>query len=87
LDDSGEKITSVAVERGSPCGSTHHAAEKMVGMSVNDVVPRAGLIVHQFPCLASMQQEEIDKGIFEPLMNISGYVMNEEIEAELKPAD
>jgi hypothetical protein len=87
LDDSGENITSVAVERGSPCGSTHHAAEKMVGMSVNDVVPRAGLIVHQFPCLASMQQEEIDKGIFEPLMNISGYVMNEEIEAELKPAD
>jgi thymidylate synthase len=87
LDDSGEKITSVAVERGSPCGSTHHAAEKMVGMSINDVVPRAGLIVHQFPCLASMQQEEIDKGIFEPLMNISGYVMNEEIEAELKPAD
>jgi hypothetical protein len=25
--------------------------------------------------------------VFEPLMNISGYVMNEEIEAELKPAD
>ncbi len=84
-DDSGEKITSVVVERGSPCGSTHHAAGKMIGMSVNDVVPRAGLIVHQFPCLASMQQEEIDKGVFEPLMNISGYVMNEEIEAGLKP--
>ncbi|HEY95289.1 MAG TPA: hypothetical protein G4O15_10195 [Dehalococcoidia bacterium] len=84
LDDNGEKITSVVVERGSPCGSTHHTVEKMVGMSVNDVVPRAGLMVHQFPCLASMQQEEIDKGVFEPLMNISGYVMNEEIEAELK---
>ena len=87
LDDSGEKITAVIVERGSPCGSTHHAAEKMVGMSVDDVVPRAGLIVHQFPCLASMQQEEIDKGVFEPLMNISGYVMNEEIEAELQLGD
>jgi len=87
LDDSGEKITSVVVVRGSPCGSTHHAAEKMVSMPVNDVVPRAGLIVHQFPCLASMQQEEIDKGVFEPLMNISGYVMNEEIEAELKLSD
>jgi hypothetical protein len=87
LDDSGENITNVVVERGSPCGSTHHAAEKMVGMSVNEVVPRAGLVVHQFPCLASMQQEEIDAGIFEPLMNISGYVMNEEVEAELKPGD
>lgn len=87
LDDSGERITNIVVERGSPCGSTHHAAEKMVGMSVNDVVPRAGLVVHQFPCLASMQQEEIDKGVFEPLMNVSGYVMNEEIEAELTSAD
>jgi hypothetical protein len=59
----------------------------MVGMSVNDVVPRAGLVVHQFPCLASMQQEEIDKGVFEPLMNISGYVMNEGVESAFKPAD
>ena len=87
LDDSGEKITSVVVERGSPCGSTHHAAEKIVGMPIIDVVPRAGLVVHQFPCLASMQQEEIDKGVFEPLMNISGYVMNKEIEAGSKQAD
>ena len=85
LDDSGEKITAVVVERGSACGSTHHAAEKMVGMSVGEVVPRAGLIVHQFPCLASMQQEEIDKGVFEPSMNVSGYVMNEGVETGLKP--
>lgn len=84
LDGSGENIATVVVERGSPCGSTCHAAEKMAGMSVNDVMPRAGLIVHQFPCLASMQQDEIDKGVFEPLMNISGYLMNEEVEAKLK---
>lgn len=87
LDDSGKKIAGVIVERGSPCGSTHHAAEKMVGMSIHNVVPYAGLVVHQFPCLASMQQEEIDKGVFEPLMNISGYVMNEVVEAELKSSD
>ncbi|MBN2076307.1 MAG: hypothetical protein JW762_12220 [Dehalococcoidales bacterium] len=87
LDDSDKIIVSVVVERGSPCGSTYHAAEKMVGMSVNDVVPRAGLVVHQFPCLASMQQEEIDKGVFKPLMNVSGYVMNEGVEAELTSAD
>ena len=84
LDESKEIITAAVVERCSPCGSTHHAAEKMVGMAVNEVVPHVGLIVHQFPCLASMQQEEIDKGVYEPLMSISGYVMNEEIEADLK---
>ncbi|UCD09695.1 MAG: hypothetical protein JSU79_03360 [Dehalococcoidales bacterium] len=87
LDDSAEKVITAVVERGSPCGSTHHAAEKMIGMSINEVVPHAGLVVHQFPCLASMQQEEIDRGVFEPLMNISGYVINEEIEVKLKSSD
>jgi hypothetical protein len=83
LDQQGEKITAVNVERGSPCGSTHHVAEKLVGMAVKEVVPLAGLLVHQYPCLASMQQDEIDKGIFEPVMNISGYVMNDEIERNI----
>ena len=84
LDKKGEKIVAATVERGSPCGSSHHVAEKLVGMAVKEAVPRAGLIVHQYPCLASMQQDEIDKGTFEPLMNISGYVMNDEIERELQ---
>ncbi len=83
VDQTGEKIIAVTVERGSPCGSTHHVAEKLVGMAVKEAVPRAGLIVHQYPCLASMQQDEIDKGVFEPVMNISGYVMNDEIERVL----
>jgi hypothetical protein len=83
VDRKGEKITEVVVERGSPCGSTHHVAEKLAGMAIKEVVPRAGLIVHQYPCLASMQSDEIDKGVLEPLMNISGYVMNDEIEQTL----
>ena len=84
LDQKGEKIMAVSVERGSPCGSAHHLAEKLVGMTVKEAVPLAGLIVHQYPCLASMQQDEIDKGIFEPVMNISGYVMNDEVERVLQ---
>jgi hypothetical protein len=85
LDGKGENIIEVIVERGAPCGSTHHSAEKLTGMAVNEAVPRAGLTVHQYPCLASMQQEEIDRGVFEPFMNISGYVMNDEVEERLKP--
>ncbi len=80
VDGNSEKITAVEVERGSPCGSTHHLAEKLVGLTVKEAVPRAGLIVHQFPCLASMQQDEIESGVFEPLMSISGYVANDEVE-------
>lgn len=84
LETQSGVIASVKVGRGSPCGSTYHAAEKLVGMKAEEVVPRAGLIVHQYPCLASMQQEEIDEGVFEPFMNISGYLVNEEIEKELQ---
>ena len=80
IDGAGKKITAVEVERGSPCGSTHHLADKLVGMAVEEAVPRAGLIVHQFPCLASMQQDEIEPGVFEPLMVVSGYVANDEVE-------
>jgi hypothetical protein len=83
LDQRGEKIVAVTVERGSPCGSTYYVAEKLVGMTTKEVIPLAGLIVHQYPCLASMQQDEIDKGVFEPVMNISGYVMNEEVKRNI----
>ena len=86
IDPVNRKITSVTVERGSPCGSTHHTAQRLVGIAMSDAVPKAGLFVHQFPCLASMQEDEIDTGILEPLMVISGYVMNEEVEQKIKSA-
>jgi hypothetical protein len=80
VDPQTSVITQVSVERGAPCGSTHFAADKLVGMTLDEVVPQAGLIDHYYPCHASMQQENIDEGLFEPLMNVSGYVMNEALE-------
>ncbi len=62
LDDDGTMIAGVEVMRGAPCGSTYHVAGKLTGMAAAEAVPKAGLIAHQFPCLASMQQDEIDKG-------------------------
>ncbi|MFC2058076.1 DUF166 domain-containing protein [Chloroflexota bacterium] len=78
-------IESVEVERGAPCGSTHHAAAGLVGLSADEAVPKAGLICHHYPCLASMQQEQIDKALFDTLMHLSGYVVNEEVEEQVKP--
>ncbi len=40
-------------------------------------------MAHYYPCMASMQRELLDDGVFEPLMNISGYVVNEELERVL----
>ncbi|OYT61784.1 hypothetical protein B6U67_05320 [Methanosarcinales archaeon ex4484_138] len=45
-------VKKVRVLRGAPCGSTWHAAEKIVGTGVNDAAARMGLYVQQYPCRA-----------------------------------
>lgn len=78
-------IESVEVERGAPCGSSHHAAAGLVGVHADEAVPKAGLIAHHYPCQASMQAEQIDKALYDTLMHLSGYVVNEEVEEQVKP--
>jgi len=83
LDPEGRTIMGVSVTRGAPCGSTHFVAEKLAGMPVEEILPQAGLMAHYYPCMASMQREHLDEGMFEPVMNISGYVVNEELKRVL----
>jgi hypothetical protein len=79
-------IEKINITRGAPCGSTHYMAEKLVGVSVEDAVPRAGLVSHQYPCLASMEKEYIDERLpRDTLMHVSGYLVNEEVEKEIRP--
>jgi hypothetical protein len=85
VDPQSRTIAEVTVERGAPCGSTRFVAQKLVGMSVDKVIPQAGLITHHYPCLASMQQEQLDDRLFDTLMHISGYVMNDDLEPQVKP--
>ena len=81
VEHSDKKIIEVVVERSAPCGSTHLVAEKLKGTSAKDAVPQAGLHCHHYPCLASMQMDPNG----ETLMHISGYVVNQDVERELKP--
>lgn len=46
------KIANVEVVRGSPCGSTWHVAKDIVGKSLEDAPPRAGLLCQMYPCRA-----------------------------------
>ncbi|HWQ18733.1 MAG TPA: DUF166 domain-containing protein [Methanotrichaceae archaeon] len=46
------KIKSVQVIRGSPCGGTWHAAEGLVGKTVEEAPALAGLLCQQYPCRA-----------------------------------
>lgn len=77
-------IEAVEVERDAPCGSSHHTAEGLIGVHADDAVPKAGLICHHYPCQASMQQEQIDKTLYDTLMHLSGYVVNEDVEEQIK---
>ena len=67
-------------------GATEYMAERLEGTSVEDAVPKAGLLSHQYPCLASMEREPIDDRLVDDtLMHVSGYVVNEEMAEKLAP--
>ena len=77
-------VKTFEVIRGAPCGSTHHAANQMVGRPVDEVKYSAGLVTHHYPCLASMQQEVLDDNLYDTLMHLSGYVVNDEVEKAIQ---
>lgn len=81
VDWESGQIVKVEVQRSAPCGSTHLVAEKLTGVHIKEAVPQGGLHAHHYPCLASMSMEPTG----DTLMHISGYVVNEEVEREIKP--
>ena len=78
-------IEEVEVERDSACGSVAHTARQMIGLSADEADTKAGLILHHYPCLCSMNQEQIDDKLYDTLMHVSGYIMNEEVAEQVKP--
>ncbi len=46
------RIAAINVIRGSPCGSTWHAAEGLIGKTVEEAPSMAGLFCQQYPCRA-----------------------------------
>ena len=75
LENDGETIHEIVVERGAPCGSSHYAANRIAGLKMSEVVPQGGLICLHYPCLASMQPKTTDEGV-ETLMHTSGIIYN-----------
>jgi len=78
-------IEQVEMERNSACGSVAHAAKQMIGLSADEADTKAGLLLHHYPCLASMSQEQIDEKLYDTLMHVSGYIINEEVAEQVKP--
>ena len=83
VDERSGTIEEIRVTRGSACGSTEYAAKRLEGTSVESAVPKAGLLNHQYPCLASTKREPIDDDLVETLMYVSSSVVNEELEKKI----
>ncbi len=78
-------IEHVEVLRNSACGGVAHAAKGMVDLHADEADIKAGLILHHYPCLCSMNQEWLDDRLYDTLMHASGYIMNEEVAEQVKP--
>lgn len=76
-------INSAKVERDAVCGCTRYVASKLIGVSVDDVEEKAGLLHHHYPCLASMVK--LPDFNHDTLMHESGNLLKDDIGQQIKP--
>ncbi|MFP4169817.1 MAG: DUF166 domain-containing protein [Methanomassiliicoccales archaeon] len=82
IENDGKRVTSVEVNRGSPCGCTEFVASHLEGERLDEAVEKAGLLHHHYPCLASMERE---RDLDDTLMHASGFLTKQCVEREVKP--
>lgn len=78
-----DKVKHISVIIGAPCGCTPYVAERLTGVWERDVVEKAGLLHHQYPCLATMT---IDQEFGDTLMHRAGLMTKLAVEDALKRA-
>jgi thymidylate synthase len=83
IHEATRTIAAAEVKRDAVCGCTRYVAERLVGLHVDEVVEKAGLLHHHFPCLASMQK--LPDFNYDTLMHASGHVLQDNIAAQIKP--
>jgi len=76
----GDVIRAVRLLRGSPCGSTHYMARKLVGVPVEKAPSLAGLYVQTYPCLASHVEDPV---IGEDFIHVSASLAKSAVERAL----
>jgi len=81
--DDKHRIGKVTVKREAPCGSTRFVAERLVGVWFREATEQAGLLHHQFPCLATMA---MDREFEDTLMHRAGNMLKQKIQQSIKDA-
>jgi hypothetical protein len=83
VDPQTRKIKSARVQVDAVCGCARHVASGIVGLNVDDVEEKAGLLHHHFPCLASMVK--LNDYNHDTLMHESAHLLVENIAGQIKP--
>jgi len=78
-----DRIKKVTVTKDAPCGNTRYMADGLVGVWIRDAVEQAGLLHHQYPCLATMA---MDQEFEDTLMHRAGLMAKLATEEALKKA-
>lgn len=82
VDEVTRTVTGATVQRDAVCGCARHVAEKLIGLSADEVEEKAGLFHHHFPCLASMVK--LNDYNHDTLMHESGHLLQENLAEQLK---
>jgi hypothetical protein len=83
VDDVTRTVSGAEVKRDAVCGCARHVAERLIGLSAEEVEEKAGLLHHHFPCLASMVK--LNDYNHDTLMHESGHLLQENLAEQLKP--
>jgi hypothetical protein len=76
-----DKIKRVVVVRGAPCGCSPYVVDGLAGVWERDAVEKAGLLHHQYPCLATMG---VDQEFEDTLMHRAGLMTKLAVEKAIK---
>ncbi len=76
-----ERVVGGRTLRSAPCGSTYFVVKELKGTKIQDAEERAGILHHNYPCLATMT---IDFQFQDTLMHRAGYFTKEAVKYALK---
>jgi len=83
FDEQDRTVISAQVERDAVCGCARHVAERLAGLPAEELLERAGLLHHHYPCLASMVK--LADFNHDTLMHESGNLLKENLRPQVKP--
>ena len=83
VDTDTGTISATKVKRDAACGCASYVADNLIGISVDEVEEKAGLLHHHFPCLASMVK--LNDFNHDTLMHESGHQLVDYIGEQIKP--